>query len=178
MSQLSRQPSGEPNIGNGLNTVVEYEGQRYHVQTQFSTRDAPVIESLVFQDGRVLVRITSSHGDVADRLGFTVDDGRHLLELQHADIIHKIRRGMLSGDDAPASSEGPQLRDVEGNVVDPAECDDPSVQQLLRDLGVAIDGTSPPTPATEHREPAQHPPFRISPRRSRFRLVIRIILPF
>ena len=171
---MSQQNGGQPGSGDGFSSAVEYQGQSFHVQTQYSTRDAPVIESLVFRDGRVLVRITSSYGDVASQLGFTEDDGRHLLELQHADLIRKIRHGMLRGDDVAATSEEPKLVDVEGRVVDPSEVDDPSVQELLSDLGVAVDRIAPP--------PASKPtPTRSTPRPRRrrgFRLVIRIALPF
>jgi hypothetical protein len=132
-------------MGSGFSSSVEYEGRRYHLQTQCSARGDPVIESLVFRDGRVLVRFTSSYGDVAQRHGFTEDDGRHLAELQHADLVRKIRHGMLrDDDDTAASSEEPRLLDSEGIVVDPTEVDDPAVQELLRDLGVAIDGVVPP----------------------------------
>ena len=89
-------------IENGVNSSVAYGGREYHVQTQCSARDAPVIESLVFHGGETLVRITSSYEDVASRLGFTGDDGRHLLDLQHADLIHKIHHGMLRDDDSVA----------------------------------------------------------------------------
>jgi hypothetical protein len=52
---------------------------------------------------------------------------------------------MLRGDDATAAtSEEPRLIDNEGIVVDPSAVDDPSVRELLRDLGVAIDGVVPP----------------------------------
>ena len=175
---MPRREGGDPGSGSGFSSSVDYQGQCYHVQTQCSTRDAPVIESLVFQGGRVLMRITSSYGDVAHRLGFTEDDGRHLLELQHVDLIHKIRRGMLWNDDAADCSEEPRLLDTEGRVVDPAELDDPSVHQLIRDLGVAVDGITPPPPAAERPEPAAPSVPPAAPRHSRFRLVIRIALPF
>lgn len=168
---MSQQRGGEASGGSGFNTAVEYEGQRYHVQTQCSTRDAPVIESLVFQDGRTLVRITSSYGDVADRLGFTEDDGRHLLELQHADLIRKIRHGMLRSDAAVASPEDARLLDVEGRAIDPAEIEDPSVQELLRELGHTVDKIATPPQTVERVAPA-------SPRHNRFRFAIRIVLPF
>jgi hypothetical protein len=88
----------EQTIESGLNTEVECDGRRYHVQTQCSKRGSPVIESLVFQGGQALVRITSSHDEIASRAF-----GRQLLELQHADLIRKIRHGMLRDDEATAA---------------------------------------------------------------------------
>lgn len=136
----------------GLNTAVEYGDRTYHVQTQCSMREAPVIESLIYFGGQTLVRFTSSYEDIAEQFGFNGDDGRHLLQLQHDDLIRKVRHGLLRGyDDEPAepgaatapaeraAGEEPRLVDADGITVDPAEVDDPSVHELLRELGVAID---------------------------------------
>jgi hypothetical protein len=173
---VSRQPRSELSIESGFVSSVEYEGQHFDVQTQCPRPDAPVIESLVFQDGEVIVRITSSYGEVASKLGFTDDDGHHLLEMQHADLVRKIRNGMLRDDDAAPPSGLPQLGDGEGIVTDPSEIDDPAVKQLISDLGVAIDRAPSPPPVEEEREP--EPPQSAAPRRRRRRFVIRIVLPF
>lgn len=92
--------NGHPRLESGLNTTVEHRGQAFHVQTQSSHRGGPVVESMVYRGGQVLVRMTASYDDVARRLGFNGDDARHLLELQHGDLIRKIRHGMLDDDDA------------------------------------------------------------------------------
>ncbi len=173
---MSQQQHGDSSIESGFISSIEYEGQRFEVQTQCPAQDAPVIESMVFQDGEVLVRVTSSYGELASQLGFTIDDRRHLLELQHADLIRKIRNGMLRDGDGASPSELPRIGDGEGIVTDPAEIDDPAVKQLLSDLGVAIDRTSSPPPVDERREP--DPPPSAAPRRKRPRFVIRIVLPF
>lgn len=96
---MAQRIEDESGIESGLNSEVECDGRYYHVQTQCSTRGAPVIESLAFERGETLVRITASYEDVAQRLGFTGDDGRHLIELQHAELIRKIRHGMLRDDE-------------------------------------------------------------------------------
>jgi hypothetical protein len=171
---MSRQRGSDPSIESGFSTAVEYEGRQFLVQTQCSVRDAPVIESMVFQEGEVIVRVTSSYGEVVSQLGFTKNDGDHLLELQHADLVRKIRNGMLRDDDASSSAELP--RPCEGIVTDPAEIDDPGVRQLVSDLGVTIDRISSRPPADERRRP--DPPPSAAPRRKRPRFVIRIILPF
>ena len=129
----------------GLNTAVQHGGSEYHVQTQFSVRDAPVIESLVYSAGQTLVRMTSSYAEVAEKAGFTGDDGRHLLELQHDELIRKIRHGML-GDGEPQRApedETPRLIDASGQTVALDEVAEPAVQELLQELGVAIDEAAP-----------------------------------
>jgi hypothetical protein len=95
---------GKQKIESGRNSTVECDGKSYHVQTQCSLRGAPVVESMVFQGGQVLVRFTASCEDVAQRHGFNGDDARHVVGLQHGDLIRKIRLGMLRDDepdDAP-----------------------------------------------------------------------------
>jgi len=162
-------------IESGLNSAVRYQGRRYQVQTQCSERDAPVIESLIFHGGQALVRVTASYDDVANHLGFTGADGRHLVELQHTDLIRKIRYGMLRGDEAdapaPYDEDGVRLVDGNGVVVDPAQIDDPSVKELLRELGVSIDEVCAAEAQTERRAPEPSRPWWR-------RLVLRIRLPF
>ncbi len=158
----------------GLNSEVEYRGRHYHVQTQCSRRGAPVIESIAYHGGETLVRITASYDEVAERLGFNGDDGRHLLELQHADLVQKIRHGLLrddDSDDAPFEDETPCLIDASGATVAPDQVDDPAVQELLRELGVAIDAARP--------QEAQ--PVRVAPQPPRpwwRSIAISIRLPF
>jgi len=135
-------------LAGGLNTSVEHGEQCYHVQTQCSTRGAPVIESLVFQGGQTLVRMTASYEDVAQKLGFNGDDGQHLLELQHADLIRKIRHGMLGGGE-PAPASG----------LDPSQSDEPGVRELLRELSATVDRTRARRAPTKAPAPAQRLPW-------------------
>ena len=161
-------------IESGLNSEVECDGRHYHVQTQCSTRGAPVIESLAYQGGETLVRITASYDEVAQRLGFNGDDAKHLLELQHADLVQKIRHGMLRDDEpaeTPPEDETPYFIDASGARVDPDQIDEPAVCELLRELGVAIDEA--------RQEPAQ--PERSIPEAPRpwwRRVAVNIRLPF
>jgi hypothetical protein len=161
-------------IENGLNSEVECGGQCYHVQTQSSTRGAPVIESLAFRGGETLVRITASYDEVAQRLGFNGDDAKHLLELQHADLVQKIRHGMLRDDESdgtPSEDETPHFIDASGARVDPDQIDDPAVCELLRELGVAIDEAGPEPDKPKHQLPQPPRPWWR-------RVAVNIRLPF
>jgi len=171
---VSQNIENEPGIDSGLNTEVECDGRRYHVQTQSSTRGAPVIESLAFQDGETLVRITASYDEVAQRLGFNGDDARHLLELQHADLVQKIRHGMLRDEEpaeTPPDDETPHFIDASGSRVDPDQIDDPAVCELLRELGVAVEESRPEPVIPEQRMPQVLRPWWR-------RVVVNIRLPF
>lgn len=165
---MVRHDEDRATIDAGVNSSVSYGSDDFHVQTQCSMRDAPVIESLVYRGGQVLVRITASYGDVARRLGFTGDDGRHLLELQHADVVRKIRNGMLRDDEGPLPDRS-----------DPAvESDVPSVHALLRDLDAAVERVAPSAAIRESGGERSPGPARSSPRPARRRWVIRLLLPF
>lgn len=131
----------------GLNTAVDYGGQSYHVQTQFSTRDAPIVESIVFRGGESLVRITASYEDIATQHGFSGADGRHLLELQHDDLLRKIRHGMLQDDDDNADASAARVIDSEGATVAIDEIEDQAVLELLHELDVKLDTARQEQPA-------------------------------
>ena len=126
----------------------------------------------------MLVRITASYDDMARSLGFNGDDGRHLLELQHADLVRKIRHGMLREDRPaePAPDAAPRFVDASGAYVDPAGIDDPGVRELLNDLGAKIDEARHPESARRAAPPGPAPGRTARPRWRR--VVVRIRLPF
>lgn len=149
----------EPGIEAGLNSEVADGGAVYHVQTQCSRRDAPVVESLVYRGGQVLVRMTASFAEIAARHGFTPEDGRRLLEAQHADLLRKIRCGMLREGDAPRgadrvprsrpAAERPGRAAASPDVRAALDAvDDPDVRALLRELGADLDRAGIPPSRT------------------------------
>jgi len=110
----------------GLNSEVEHRGQVFHVQTESIQRSAPVVETLIYSGGEILVRMTASLADVAERATLSGDDVRHALERQHWSLVRKVRHGMLGGDGPAAPA-------------DLAECAEPTVRQLLDELKQRIE---------------------------------------
>ena len=109
----------------GLNSEVEHRGRVFHVQTESLPRPAPVVETLIYSGGEILVRMTASLAELAEQAKLSGDDVRHALELQHWNLVRKVQHGML-GDDAT----GP----VDATPGDLSECAEPSVRLLLDEL--------------------------------------------
>jgi hypothetical protein len=82
-------------MGSALNTDVEHGGRTYHVQTENASRRGPAVETLVFDRGEILVRMTASRRPDADM--------RETAEQQHWDLVRKIRNGMLDDEEARAA---------------------------------------------------------------------------
>lgn len=76
----------------GFNTDVEYKGVTFHVQTEDKGVDNPVIESLIYKGGEILV---SRKLPYAKFLANGYDEKKvvKLMEDQHRQMIHEVRRG-------------------------------------------------------------------------------------
>jgi hypothetical protein len=120
----------------GINTDVDRNGHVYHVQSEGGLGTSPAVETLVYSGGEILVRMRASYEELAARWSLSGNDLRHVLELQHWNLVRKIKHGMLDDDNASCSSSAPPDRTAVG---DATECDDPSVRQLLAQLEVKIE---------------------------------------
>ncbi len=88
-------------MSNGFNTDVEHRGRVYHVQTENAKRRGQAVETLIFEQGRILVRMTASWQEVAARADLPKADLRQAVELQHWELVRKIHRGMLDDNPPP-----------------------------------------------------------------------------
>jgi hypothetical protein len=86
----------------GLNTDIRHRGRVYHVQSQPSFHPTPALETVVCIAGEVLVRMRSTLPD-GEEPRWSAADARHVLELQHWNLVRKIRHGLLD----EASPSGP-----------------------------------------------------------------------
>ncbi len=92
----------------GFNTDIKYAERVYHVQTEDRGLGNPVVESLVYVGGEILLSKKSPyvqhvHGDKVDEKAV-----RELMDVQHRRIIEAIRRGRL---DAKKPEESVDLGD-------------------------------------------------------------------
>jgi hypothetical protein len=76
----------------GMNTETEYQGKRYHIQTEDGGRSNPVIITQVFVKGAILLTRKTNYADIikAEYLESIVKD---LMKQQHTLMI----KGLLSG---------------------------------------------------------------------------------
>ncbi len=79
----------------GFNTDVKHAERVYHVQTEDRGLANPVIESLVYVGGEILLSKKSPYRDLVN--GDRVDEKalREMMDLQHRRVIEAIRRGRL-----------------------------------------------------------------------------------
>jgi hypothetical protein len=98
----------------GFNTDIRHGDRVFHVQTEDRGLGNPIVESLVYVGGQILLSKRSPYADL-------VIDGRtdekavkQLMDLQHRRIIEAIRRGRFdtSPSNAPSSETGPVKTDA------------------------------------------------------------------
>ena len=79
----------------GFNTDVKHADRVYHVQTEDRGVANPVVESLVYVGGEILLSKKSPYKDLV--AGDRVDEKalREMMDLQHRRVIEAIRRGRL-----------------------------------------------------------------------------------
>jgi hypothetical protein len=82
-------------MSSGFNTDVRVGDQIFHVQTEDRGPARPVIDTVVYQNGRVLHRRSSSYQHFADSTEFTPEGVRERVDEQHRSIIEDLRSGML-----------------------------------------------------------------------------------
>jgi hypothetical protein len=79
----------------GFNTDVKHETKVFHVQTEDRGIANPVVESLVYVGGEILLSKKSPYKDLIT--GDRVDEKalREMMDLQHRRVIEAVRRGRL-----------------------------------------------------------------------------------
>jgi len=97
----------------GFNTDVRHRGRVYHVQSQPSFHPKPALETTVFVGGEVLVRLRSTLANLAGPT-WNLSDQHHALELQHWNLVRKIRHGML--DEEPSRGCPEPVATIAGGV--------------------------------------------------------------
>ena len=78
----------------GFNTDVEYNGVTFHVQTEDKGVENPVIESLIYKGGEILVSRKLPYSKVLEN-GYDEKAVIKLMEDQHRQMIDEVRRGMF-----------------------------------------------------------------------------------
>ena len=147
----------------GLNTDVERGERVFHVQTEAVHRNEPAVETLIFAAGEVLVRMTVACADLTAEAELTDNDVRHVLELQHWNLVRKIQHGMLDQGIAPGSVDLRSKRRPVGEFEDSSGAEvaaraEPGVRDLLEDLErrisrAAASGPAPDSPPMAAAEP-------------------------
>lgn len=98
-------------MSSGFNTDVRVGERVYHVQTEDRGPNRPVIDTMVYQNGRVVHRRNSNYQHYADSDEFSHEGLRDRVEEQHRSVIEDLRAGTLNGDSlarAEAQTKAPE----------------------------------------------------------------------
>lgn len=90
-------------MSSGFNSDVNVGGEVCHVQTEDHGQPDCLIETLVYQGGRVFHRRTSNYSDLAAAPGISEEALRERVEAQHRAVIDAVRDGAIA---IPAAVEG------------------------------------------------------------------------
>ncbi|MDX1644699.1 MAG: hypothetical protein R3244_10115 [Thermoanaerobaculia bacterium] len=146
----------------GFNTDVQHQGTVYHVQTEDKGRGNPVIESLVYVGGRVVV---SKREEYADLVAGNGDDSAiaERMERQHRVLVAAIKSGRFDE----------QL----GSMVDSAEvavASDERAAEIARAMD-ALNRADPTESAVERAARARSLGDQIDPSGSLDEVVLRYL---
>jgi hypothetical protein len=90
-------------MSSGFNTDVRVGERVFHVQTEDRGPNRPVIDTVVYQNGRVTHRRTYDYKHFAGSDQFTPQGLRDRVEEQHRCVIEDLRSGALNGDTTAGS---------------------------------------------------------------------------
>ena len=91
-------------MSSGFNTDVQIGSEVFHVQTEDRGPAHSVIDTVVYQDGRVLHRRSSNYRHFAESEEFDHEGLRDRVEEQHRSVIEDLRSGVLEPQIAAAAA--------------------------------------------------------------------------
>ena len=83
-------------MSSGFNTDIRVDDRVFHVQTEDRGPSHPVIDTVVYQSGRILHRRSSSYEHFAASAEFSAEGLRDRVEEQHRQVIDDLRDGAMA----------------------------------------------------------------------------------
>ena len=80
-------------MSSGFNTDVKVGTHVFHVQTEDRGPNHPILDTVVYQNGRILHRRASNYEQGADAAPYTPEELRRRVEEQHRAVIEALRSG-------------------------------------------------------------------------------------
>ena len=106
-------------MSSGFNTDVRVGDQVFHVQTEDRGPSRPVIDTAVYQSGRVLLRRSSNYEHFAASPAFTAEALRERVELQHSNVIDDLRSGALAAEMASPGGQANPAGGIQAQLLNP-----------------------------------------------------------
>jgi hypothetical protein len=91
-------------MSSGFNTDVKVGEHLFHVQTEDRGPNHPIIDTVVYQSGRILHRRASNYEQDVDAAPYAVEELRRRVEEQHRAVIEALRSGALDAEIASAEA--------------------------------------------------------------------------
>lgn len=105
--------------GSGFNTDVQVGERMFHVQTEDRGPDPYVIDTAVYQNGRVLYRQSRSYEHFAKSSEFNMEDLRERVEEQHRSVIEDLQSGILDEEITAATQKGMRAAGIQVQLLNP-----------------------------------------------------------
>ena len=106
-------------MSSGFNTDVRVGEQVFHVQTEDRGPSHPVIDTAVYENGRVLHRRSSNYADFAAAPDFSADALRRRVEDQHRAVMEELRAGALAPEISLAAEKAKQTGGIQMQLLNP-----------------------------------------------------------
>jgi hypothetical protein len=106
-------------MSSGFNTDVQVGSQTFHVQTEDRGPAHPVIDTVVYQNGRVLHRRSSNYSHFVESDEFNSQGLRERVQEQHRCVIEDLRSGALDGI-AAAPAPDNRLSGIQMQLLNPS----------------------------------------------------------
>lgn len=98
-------------MSSGFNTDVRVGDRVFHVQTEDRGPAHPVIDTVVYQNGRVLHRRSSNYSEFAASAQFDAEELGNRVREQHKSVIDALRAGSLDRELAAAAQQAAEAQD-------------------------------------------------------------------
>ena len=106
-------------MSSGFNTDVHVGDQVFHVQTEDRGPHHPVIDTAVYQHGRILHRRASNYEQFAGSAEFTAEALRERVANQHRAVIEDLRAGALAAEIAAAAEQEIRAAGIQVQLLNP-----------------------------------------------------------
>jgi hypothetical protein len=106
-------------MSSGFNTDVRVGDHVFHVQTEDRGPNHPVIDTTVYQNGRVFHRRVTDYKDFKDSLEFSDEMLRHRVEEQHRVVIEDLRGGPLAAEVTAALEKASAAGGIQVQLMNP-----------------------------------------------------------
>lgn len=106
-------------MSSGFNTDIRVGDRVFHVQTEDCGPARPVIDTVIYQNGRILHRRASSYEEFSTSSQFSSESLRERVEAHHRSVIESLRSGELDSEIAAAIEQAAQAAGIEVNLLNP-----------------------------------------------------------